>query len=127
MIFHPPEFLAASLGNVKVVEPIRSGYGRSDEIGLNYMLRRESHGQGIAMEATRTLLQFAFEVEKLVRVMAMVMAENTASNRVLQKLGMQFVEAAESRDGMRLEYFQIEAHTSAADRSESNSAKEEAP
>ena len=46
---------------------------------------------------------------ELERVMAVIIAGNTASKRVLEKLGMRFIEKAESADGKSLEYFQIDA------------------
>jgi len=85
---------------------LRSWSGPSDEIALSYVLRRASSGQGIATEAAARLLRCAFEVQKLERVMAVVMAGNTPSERVLEKLGMRFIKA----DGA-LRFFRIDAPT----------------
>jgi len=88
---------------------LRPWAGPSDEIALSYVLRRASWGQGIATEAAQRLLRCAFEVQRLDRVMAVIMAGNRPSERVLEKLGMHFIEAARSADGKDLRYFRIDA------------------
>lgn len=88
---------------------LRPWWGPSDEIGLSYVLRRASWKRGIATEAGGRLLQYAFEVAQLDRVMAVVMAGNLASKRVLLKLGMRCIKRAESAEGKELEYFRIDA------------------
>jgi RimJ/RimL family protein N-acetyltransferase len=87
---------------------LRPWSGPSDEIALSYVLRRASWGQGIATEAAQRLLRCAFEVQRLDRVMAVIMAGNRPSEHVLEKLGMRFIEAARSADGKNLRYFRIE-------------------
>jgi RimJ/RimL family protein N-acetyltransferase len=88
---------------------LRPWSGPSDEIALSYVLRRAAWGQGIATEAAARLLRCAFEVQQLDRVMAVTMAGNTPSERVLEKLGMRFISAARSADGKSLQYFRIDA------------------
>jgi ribosomal-protein-alanine N-acetyltransferase len=83
---------------------LRPWSGPSDEIALSYVLRRASWGQGIATEAAGRLLRCAFEVQQLDRVLAVIMAGNAPSERVLRKLGMRFIQADEN-----LRYFQIDA------------------
>jgi RimJ/RimL family protein N-acetyltransferase len=73
---------------------LRPWSGPSDEIPLSYVLRRASWGQGIATEAAGRLLRCAFEVQQLDRVMAVMMAGNAVSERVLQNLGMRSLKAA---------------------------------
>jgi RimJ/RimL family protein N-acetyltransferase len=90
---------------------LRPWAGSSDEIALSYVLRRSSWGQGIATEAAGRLLRYAFEVHHLERVMAVTMAGNQASQRVLEKLGMRSFENACSVDGRELLYFRIDAPT----------------
>jgi len=85
---------------------LRPWSGPSDEIALSYVLCRSSWGRGIATEAAGRLLQHAFEVQALDRVMAVIMPGNTASKRVLEKLGMRFIEGVE---GNNLQYFRIDA------------------
>jgi RimJ/RimL family protein N-acetyltransferase len=51
------------------------------------MLRRDCWGRGIATEAARLLLDFAFGEVGLHRVFAVVDEDNPASIRVVEKLG----------------------------------------
>jgi RimJ/RimL family protein N-acetyltransferase len=94
---------------------LRPWSGPSDEIALSYVLRRASWRQGIATEAAARLLRCAFEVQRLDRVMAVIMAGNTPSERVLEKLGMRFLRAdggagiQPARRSRR--YFRIDAPT----------------
>jgi len=88
---------------------LRPWSGPSDEIALSYVLCPASWGRGIATEAAGRLLQHALQVQRLDRVMAVIMAENIASRRVLEKLGMRFIENAESVEGKNLQYFRIDA------------------
>lgn len=53
-----------------------------------YVLRRESWGKGIAVEACRALVDHAFRELGLHRIWVDVDPENTASQRVAEKLGM---------------------------------------
>jgi RimJ/RimL family protein N-acetyltransferase len=92
---------------------LRPWSGPSDEIAISYVLGQASWGRGIATEAAARLLRHAFEVQQLERVMAVIMAANTASKRVLEKLGMRLVHNAESVEGKNLEYFSIDAPRSA--------------
>ena len=88
---------------------LRPWNGPSDEIALSYVLRRASWGRGIATEAAGRLLRHAFEAGKLERVMAVIKDGNAASQRVLEKLGMRFVDSYRSADGSNLRYFRIDA------------------
>lgn len=68
---------------------------RTSELG--FMLRRDYWGRGIATEAARLLLDFAFGQLGLHRVFAVVDEDNLASVRVLEKLGLRR-EARHVRD-----------------------------
>ena len=57
---------------------------------LGYWLAEPFWGRGIAAEACRALLSFAFAHLKPRRIQARVIEGNAASIRVLQKLGFQF-------------------------------------
>jgi RimJ/RimL family protein N-acetyltransferase len=85
---------------------LRPWSGPSDEIALSYVLCVESWGRGIATEAAGRLLEYAFEVLKECRLMAVIMADNAASRRVLEKLGMRSIENPVSSD-KNSQYFQI--------------------
>jgi RimJ/RimL family protein N-acetyltransferase len=90
---------------------LRPWSGPSDEIALSYVLGRAAWGRGIATEAAARLLRHAFEVLQLDRVMAVIMTGNTASRRVLEKLGMRPIQDEESAERKNLEYFHIDAPT----------------
>jgi RimJ/RimL family protein N-acetyltransferase len=85
---------------------LRPWSGPSDEIALSYVLGVESWGRGIATEAAGRLLRHAFEVLGEDRLMAVIMADNAASRRVLEKLGMRSIGNPVAPE-MNLEYFQI--------------------
>jgi RimJ/RimL family protein N-acetyltransferase len=55
---------------------------------IGFAFHPDHQGQGYATEAARVVLQLAFEELKLHRVIGRLEARNTASARVLEKLGM---------------------------------------
>ena len=55
---------------------------------VGYIFHPDAHGQGYASEAAGALLAFGFEVMGLHRIYARCDARNTASERVMQRLGM---------------------------------------
>lgn len=65
---------------------IRDMTHRQAETG--YMLGYEHWGQGYATEAARAAVDFGFETLGLHRIYAEALSENTASRRVLEKIGM---------------------------------------
>jgi len=69
-VFDPPELLEES------------------EVG--WFVDRQRWGQGLATEGAREALRFAFDDLGLPRVIARYNAANTASGRVMEKIGMQF-------------------------------------
>ncbi len=73
------------IGNAGVRMPYADA--RQGEIG--YEFAPEHWGQGYATEAAGAMLRYGFEVLRLHRVQANCVAENVASARVLEKLGMQ--------------------------------------
>ena len=58
------------------------------EANIGYELNPDVWGRGCASEAARAILRFGFAELGLHRVWAECVAENTASARVLAKLGM---------------------------------------
>lgn len=58
------------------------------QVEIGYVLHPQHHGQGFATEAARVLLKIAFDDLKAHRVIGRLEARNTASARVLEKLGM---------------------------------------
>jgi RimJ/RimL family protein N-acetyltransferase len=62
-----------------------------DEVELGYRLRRRFWGQGLATEGSRALVEYAFDRQDVAKVYAETMAVNTASRRVLEKVGLHLV------------------------------------
>jgi [ribosomal protein S5]-alanine N-acetyltransferase len=58
---------------------------------LFYLLKAKCWGKGLATEATRALLGFAFEKMGLASIHGACAPENIASRRVMEKVGMQYV------------------------------------
>lgn len=67
---------------------IRRKTAGAREADLGYELAPEHWGQGYATEAARAMLAFGFDELKLHRIWAQCLAENRASARVLERLGM---------------------------------------
>jgi ribosomal-protein-alanine N-acetyltransferase len=58
---------------------------------LGYRLKRKHWGKGIATETGIAALAYGFNKLKIEKICAAADVENLASNRVLQKIGMNFV------------------------------------
>jgi [ribosomal protein S5]-alanine N-acetyltransferase len=63
-------------------------YARDRRAELGYWLAQPAWGHGFATEAARAVIDFGFSGLGLARVYAQVLADNCASLRVLDKLGM---------------------------------------
>ena len=55
---------------------------------LGYRLKKQFWGQGIATEAAKALLEYGFQNLKLETINAAAEEDHTASNKVLNKIGM---------------------------------------
>ena len=62
--------------------------GRPDEPELGYRLRQSAWGKGYATEGSRALIRMGFANTPVLRVVAFAHADNTASRRVMEKVGM---------------------------------------
>jgi RimJ/RimL family protein N-acetyltransferase len=62
--------------------------GVGPDVELGYTLARDAWGKGYATELGRALVEYAFTVLGVPRVVAQVEPANTASRNVLAKLGM---------------------------------------
>ena len=67
---------------------IRIGQGNGRKADLGYEIAPRYWGQGYATEAARAVVAFGFGDLRLHRIWASCLAENVASARVLEKLGM---------------------------------------
>ena len=59
-----------------------------DEVDLGFRFHPEYWGHGLATESALACIEFGFERLNLKRIVALVLPENTASIRVLEKAGM---------------------------------------
>ena len=72
---------------------------RGAEAELGYWIGRPFRGEGHASAAARLAVRFAFDEAGLDRLVALPLAENAASRRVLERAGLRFVrtQPAEAR------------------------------
>jgi len=64
----------------------------TDEIEIAYLVSKPYWGIGLATEASRVGINYGFEKLGLDLIVGIVHPENLASQRVLEKLGLHFVE-----------------------------------
>lgn len=62
----------------------------TDEIEVGYALVKEFRGKGYASEASEAFLKYGFEELNLKEIVAVARAENRASRRVMERLGMSY-------------------------------------
>ena len=74
---------------------------------LGYRLIKKYWGQGIGTEAALASLKYAFEKLKVDEVYAMADCENTGSNNILKKLGMNCIETFDY-EGIKHNWYKIE-------------------
>lgn len=66
--------------------PINGG----NPVEIGYHVARSAWGKGYATELGHALLRYGFEVASLQQIVAATLPDNTASRRVLEKLGMRY-------------------------------------
>lgn len=59
------------------------------KVGIGYVIGRAHWGKGYMTEATRAIIEWAFQQPPIYRVYATTDVENISSQRVLEKVGMQ--------------------------------------
>ncbi|MBZ5724558.1 MAG: GNAT family N-acetyltransferase [Acidobacteriia bacterium] len=74
---------------------------------IGWWLARKWWGRGLATEAARAALRDAFERVRLERIVSVAMAGNTASTRIMEKLGLEFDGEFEN-EGVRLVRYAID-------------------
>ena len=87
----------ALVGRVALANVVRKAWQNAT---LGYLLDAERNGRGLATDAARLAVRFAFAEASLHRVQAGVMPRNTRSIRVLEKIGMRY-------EGLALRYLLI--------------------
>jgi ribosomal-protein-alanine N-acetyltransferase len=80
----------------------------TDEVELGYAIAKTHWGQGITTEVARACVCLGFETAKLTEIIGLVVPENTASWRVLQRVGFVFVKNAVYYD-LDVVYYKIKA------------------
>lgn len=76
----------------------------SDSAEIGYVLNPAYHGRGLATEAVREVIRFGFEELSLHRIEAKFMKENTRSQRLMERVGMQFEGYAREAMKVKGEY-----------------------
>ncbi|MGE0173659.1 MAG: GNAT family N-acetyltransferase [Oligoflexales bacterium] len=66
-------------------------YNEEGEVELGFRMNRKSWGKGFATEAAKLSIEYGFVNLQLSRIAATARIENTASRRVLEKVGFTFV------------------------------------
>ncbi len=79
------------------------------EVEVGYLLGKAFWGKGLATEAAQACLQYGFKNFDMEIIVAIVHPENMASQRVIKKLGMSFVDEAR--------YFGMDCHRYSIERS----------
>jgi len=74
---------------------------------LGYRLIKEYWGQGIATEAAIASLNYAFNELKVDEIFAIADCENEGSNKILKKVGLNFIEKF-YLDGIEHNWYKIE-------------------
>ena len=82
-------------------------WGDSLDPEIGWWLARPSWGSGLATEAARAALRDAFERGGLDRIISVARPMNTASIRIMEKLGLQW-ECEFEKDGVRLVRYAID-------------------
>jgi RimJ/RimL family protein N-acetyltransferase len=80
---------------------------QTPEVEVGYGVAREHWGKGLMTEAARACLRYGFEQAALERIVAVAMPENSASRRIMEKLGMRY-EKMVHHYGKDLAYYAIE-------------------
>ena len=66
-----------------------------DYYDIGYRFRRKFWGQGVATETALAAMQYGFQKMNLEEIYGGAHIDNLASNKVLQKIGLQFLETFE--------------------------------
>lgn len=74
------------------------------EVEVAYLLDKTYWGQGLATEAAQAIRDYGFNQLQLARLICLIEAENQASVKVAQRIGMQFEKEIEDAYGRALLY-----------------------
>jgi RimJ/RimL family protein N-acetyltransferase len=81
-----------------------------EEVDLGYRFFKEYWGQGLATEAARAIVPYGFDRLKLTHIIGLVDRANSASIRVLQKVGFRFEKLTTYR-GSEVAWYRLDRPT----------------
>ncbi len=81
--------------------------GNTNFYDYGYRLNPKFWGKGYATEASIAWLDYGFNQMSIQEMNAYTHAENSASNRVLEKIGMTFMENYLDKDGVTWKWWQM--------------------
>jgi ribosomal-protein-alanine N-acetyltransferase len=80
------------------------------EVEVAYMIDKRYWGQGLGTEAALAVARYGFDSLKLKRLICLIDERNIASQRVAEKIGMQFERRGSDEKGPYLLYAQHQAN-----------------
>lgn len=83
--------------------------GNTNFYDYGYRLNEKFWNKGYATEASIAWLDYGFKEMKIDKMNAYTHSENGASNHVLQKVGMKFMEDYPDKDGVIWKWWQLES------------------
>jgi RimJ/RimL family protein N-acetyltransferase len=83
-------------------------FDNTEEIEIGYRMLKEYWCQGYATEASVGLLNYGFETLGLKKIVSSAHPENMASRRVMEKIGMSYIDSRFQYDCMQA-YYEITA------------------
>lgn len=89
---------------LKFVTDSYNGHAHFYDIG--YRLIKRYWGKGYATESATAALNYGFDQLKLTKICGMAHVDNSGSNKVLKKIGLNFIEPFD-HDGMRVNWYEI--------------------
>lgn len=91
-------------GGLKYEQKLRKEFSYYD---LGYRIRKKYWGKGIATEIGAASIKYGFTTLKLKEICAAADVDNLASNRILKKIGLDFIETFEF-EGTLCNWYKIE-------------------
>jgi ribosomal-protein-alanine N-acetyltransferase len=82
--------------------------GNTNFYDYGYRLNEKFWNKGYATEATKAWFDYGFNEMKIETLHAYTHAENGASNHILEKNGMQFMDEYTTADGINWKWWQLE-------------------
>lgn len=82
-------------------------YDNTPEIEVGYRMLKEHWNKGYATEASFGLLKYGFETLRLNKIVSSAHVENAASRRVMEKIGMTYIDNR-THYGCLQAYYEIE-------------------